>query len=170
MFDWDTHYDDVVGPAAGHEQAEPAEDTRALLRRWALELRSLVGHWAMAGIVALALGAIGSGAMMLPREAPARWLSAATQWSAGVLGLDDSARPAELLAYDQAQYDRFRRGIARFSDTDLLDYIRVTQHDLNGANPMAAYTHDALYLAQREVERRGLFRPHASLRDAFLRS
>ncbi|MCA0203747.1 hypothetical protein [Pararhodobacter sp.] len=170
MFDWDKHYDDVVAtaPVMVTPVAQPEPGSR--WTRWAGGARAFAGRWAMAGAVALCLGAAGFGALMVPPGAPGRWYSAAMGWSAVRLGLDDPTMPAELLAYDQAQYDNFRRGIARFSDAELLDFLRVTQRELNGRNVMAAYTQDALFLTQREIDRRGLIRPLSSLGDAMRRS
>jgi hypothetical protein len=172
MFDWDTHYDEVVADAT-EGKTDAAGDPAPERASWAQRARAFAGRWAMAAAVAVGMSAAGTGALLVPRDAPERWMAQASAWSTtllGAVGLDDSALPEGLLAYDQAQYDRFRRGIARFSDDELLDYARTTQRDLNGSNVMAAYTHDALFLTQREIERRGLNRPVASLRDAFERS
>lgn len=171
MFDWDKHYDDVVASApiaVAPVARQPEPGSR--LTRWAGGVKALAGRWAMAGAVALCLGAAGFGALLVPPEAPGRWYSAALGWSAARLGFDDPTMPAELLAYDQAQYDNFRRGITRFSNAELLDFLRVTQRELNGRNVMAAYTQDALFLTQREIDRRGLTRPVSSLGDAMRRS
>ncbi len=168
MFDWDSHYEDVVAATVLPEVTEAEAAPR--LKRWASRGRALAGRWAMAAAVAAGLFAAGTGVSMIPRDAPGAWLSAVSRQTMQVLGLDDSAMPAGLLAYDQAQFDRFRHGIAGFTDSELLDFARVTQRDLNGVNTMAAYTHDALLLTHLEIDRRGLHRPFSSLRDAFQRS
>lgn len=168
MFDWDSHYEDVVATTRIQDLTEA--DGTPRWRRWARQGRALAGRWTMAGAVALGMYAAGSGALTLRRETPAHLWDTISTPVLHVLGLDDSALPPGLLAYDQTQYDRFRHGIARFTDAELLDYARVTQRDLDGSNAMAAYTHDALLLAHREIDRRGLHRPLASLRDAFQRS
>ena len=168
MFDWDTQYEDVVTATAFPIVIET--DATPRLKRWVRRSRALAGRWVMAAAVAAGMFGAGTGALMVPRDAPEHWLASITELTMQVLGHDDSAMPSGLLAYDQAQFDRFRHGIAGFTDSELLDFARVTQRDLSGANVMAAYTHDALLLAHLEIDRRGLHRPLASLRDAFQRS
>lgn len=120
-----------------------------------------------AGVIAVAV-AVTSLALWAPDLARGIAIEAVTV-PFRVLGLDDSRMPPGLLVYDQAQPDRFRQGIVRFSDEELLEFARTTQHDLGAGGAMAAAAHDSLLLTRREIGRRGLPLPLTTLRDAFLR-
>jgi len=153
MFDWDADYEGVVQSRViaiqGNGDHKPARPSR---------------HRLIAGVVALAL-ALGTGAAVLvtlPAGPSIPGLAAMVRWPA-----QTPALPAGLHAYDHSQFLNFHRGIARFSDAELLSYARETERSLTGDNPMAAFTRDALFLAQREIDRRGLRRPLGSLRAAF---
>lgn len=169
MFDWDRDYDSVVERSAAESgiviHAEPAVSAPApgRVERLTSRLRGAAGRSLMAVAVVLGLGAAGSTALLL-QDAPSLYrLQAALAVPLQFLGLDDSAMPAELIAYDQTQYDNFRHGIARFSDTDLAAYARSAEATLAGDSALEAFTRDALFLTYREMERRGLVRPTASL-------
>lgn len=163
-FDWDADYDHLVRQrVVSSPRLRPAAAGR--VRRW----RPLS---ALAGFLAVAALALGAAALTPPEGRPAA-MAALAAWPAQVLGLARGpaaeAIPAGLLAYDDTQYGHFRRGIARFSDADLLEYVRSTERLMTGGSPLAPFARDALYLAQAEIDRRGLRRPVASLRDHFTR-
>jgi hypothetical protein len=87
-----------------------------------------------------------------------------------IFGVDFGEPPAELVAYGPEQFRNFMLGIADFSDADLLDYAAVTARDIGGhADPATPFMLDVLFLTHREIERRGLRRPTASLRIDALR-
>ena len=164
MFNWDADYDDLVKDravliaATADLQPEAAGAAPSLRERAASlvsHLQGFAGKWAMAGAVALMLGALGTTAAFVPRAGGDVSLASFTDWSLGILGLAEPM-PEGLLAYEQPQFDNFRRGIARFSDAELIDYLRAAQRDLDAGSPTADFTRDALFLAHREVERRGL--------------
>ena len=152
MFDWDQDFDEVtqtrklVLPVA----EKPRETSR--LRKLSLRL---------AVPLALVL-AIGGGAVATPGLSSASLTSTSlTGWIPGFA----VTMPAGLRAYDQGQFDAFRRGIAGFTDAELLEFERVTLAGHHGPDGLLAdYTHDALLLTHQEIEHRGLARPVASLR------
>lgn len=155
MFDWDLDYDSLVTRNAS--ALRPAESATPRARK--------TGRRLLIGVAAILLTFL-SAAFVSPQLALgiAELVSAG---STGVTGLAETTMPAGLLAYDQQQYDRARRGLARFTDDELLDLAGTTQRMLDGENPMGAYTHDMLFLTWREIEQRGLLPPVPSLRDAF---
>jgi len=101
MFDWDSHYEDVVAATVLPEVTKAEATPR--LKHWASRGRALAGRWAMAAAVAAGLFAAATGVSMIPRDAPGEWLASASRQTMQVLGLDDSAMPAGLLAYDRAR-------------------------------------------------------------------
>lgn len=71
--------------------------------------------------------------------------------------------PQGLIVYGEEQYLNFRRGIVRFSDSDLLEYAATTARDMGAPGDlMTPFLLDALFLTYYEIERRGLSRPLAS--------
>lgn len=131
-FDWDADYDHLVRQrVVSSPRLRPAAAGR--VRRW----RPLS---ALAGFLAVAALALGAAALTPPEGRPAA-MAALAAWPAQVLGLARGpaaeAIPAGLLAYDGTQYGHFRRGIARFSDADLLEYVRSTERLMTGGSPLA---------------------------------
>ena len=154
MFDWDLDYDCIVKrQGAGTFLAEPA--TRSDRKSG---LRLFIAAFAILLTVVTA-------AFMYPNLAQGV-IDVVSTSSVSSAAFTETTMPAGLLAYDQQQYDRARRGLARFSDDELLDFAGATQATLDGGNPMGAYTHDVLFVTWREIERRGLLPPVPSLRDA----
>ncbi|MFN4099883.1 MAG: hypothetical protein ACK4GT_08905, partial [Pararhodobacter sp.] len=142
MFDWDTDYEGVVESRVlcVHERAAPA--TASLRQRLTGGLGGLAGRCVMAGVVALGLA--GAALVTVP-GAPVPVFAMLVSWPAQA-----PAMPDGLHAYDHSQFINFHRGIARFSDADLLNYARETERTLAGDNPMAAFTRDALFLTHGE--------------------
>ena len=171
MFNWDSDYDDLVEDRSDLLRRETPSPTKAgiapgsSLRDRAASVvanfRGFAGKWAMAGAVAVMLGALGTTAVFVPRDGGPS-VAAFAEWSLALVGLGGQM-PEGLLAYEQAQFDNFRRGISGFTDADLFDYLRANQRDLEAGSPTSDFTRDALFLAHREVERRGLPMPVASL-------
>lgn len=153
MFDWDLDYDSLVMRNASALRLADAEAPRA--RRTGRRL--LVG-------MATVLLTVAAVAFVSPNLALGI-AELVTARSTGVTGMTETAMPAGLLAYDRQQYDRARRGLARFTDDELLDFAGATQRILDGDNPMGAYTHDVLLLTWQEIERRDLLPPVPSLAD-----
>ena len=155
MFDWDSDYESVIDgqPDALAEllpAAVLAAPTPSILSR----LRGVAGRSLMGVAVVAGLAVAGSVQMQGgPVLQEMRTLMALPMQ---MLGWDDSVMPEGLLAYDQAQYDNFRYGIAGFSDSELLAYARETQAMVAGDGLLAAYSRDALLLTYREMNRRGL--------------
>ena len=160
MFNWDDDYDSLVT-----ERTVPLRDLAGTLsarKPLSLRARDAARRVALPGVIALALAAMAAAVQILPAPNGGTLLDAVAQLPARVLGTVDAAMPEALQAYDQSQYDHFRRGIVQFSDADLLDFARSTQASLIGTDDgMGAFLMDALYLAEREIDRRGLPRPLA---------
>lgn len=154
MFDWDQDFDAVVTPTAialGAGATRPGAGA-PLRRRLAAWLRG--GRMRLALPVSVLL-AIGIGL------APGVSSGVTSAWTRAF----EARMPEGLRVYDQGQFAAFRRGIARFSDAELLDYERTTLrgHGVAGAL-LADFSHDVLVLIHQEIQRRGLSRPVSSLR------
>ena len=154
MFDWDQDFDAVVAPSA------IAVGSGATLVKTGVSLGQRVVAWLRGGRGRLALPlvvilAVGVGlASGLSSGVTAAWAM-----------VFEVRMPEGLRVYDQGQFAAFRRGIARFSDAELLDYERTTLrgHGVAGAL-LADFSHDVLVLIHQEIQRRGLSRPVSSLR------
>ncbi len=154
MFDWDEDYESLVAPVGVTVAA--LAPRRSVIDALGDGARRL----ALAALVALALGVAGAAALIGPADIRAQVASLGWMWGT------QAAMPAALLHYEQSQFDNFRRGIAGFSDADLLGYANSLQRDLHSAGGlMTGFTRDALYLAQMEIDRRGLQRPVVLLRS-----
>ncbi len=157
MFDWDRDFEAVV-----QRQLDGVTPTAAPTRQ-----RPLIRR----GVAALGVAVIGIA--MLTASLPIAPGRAATMAMAIVWPGFTAADPMpdDLLAYERAQFDSFRRGIARFSDADLIGFAEVTQRSFGDAtDPMTAYSVDAVSLALHEIERRGLSRPAGNAAFEALRS
>lgn len=169
MFNWDEDYETLVTTSTVVLRDIPADAPQAT--PWLTRVRDIARRAMMPALVALGLTAVAAGVQFVPSFNNGAALSSLTQWSSLVFGDGDVVMPDALHTYDQSQYDRFRHGIAGFSDADLLDYARTTQASLIGAGDvMGGFLMDALYLAEREIDRRGLPRPMASLAAVLHRS
>lgn len=157
MFDWDTDFDAVVEERRIAPVTSRATETRGVLRcaltRWAAPL-AVVAGLALAGSL-----------VMGPQTAVGRFASASVGHAQALLfGAPVEEPPAELIAYGPEQFHNFMRGIAAFSDADLLTFASSTQQSLGDhANPATAFQLDVLFLTYREIERRGMARPVAWL-------
>ena len=154
MFDWDQDIDDLTAQRSVARPVAPvaAPPGRGRIRRALVTL----------GLPLVVVGAL----FAAPGLAPARSDPAMASFGLSRLSMD-TALPDGLLSYDQAQYDNFRRGIQRFSDSELLAFAAATRRDQ--ANPrltLASWDLDALRLADLEIARRGLVAraPVATLR------
>lgn len=147
MFDWDRDHGDLIMARA----CAPAPSAPA--RRWQW-LPDSVGSAAVAVVLACALWlwpSASSDARLNPTLAafglPADMLTAPPA----------TALPAGLIVYGAEEAERFRLGLSRFADRDLLVYADETRRmlaDLTG--PLAPFLADALLLAEAELTRRGL--------------
>lgn len=144
MFDWDQDFDEVVTRHSlpGVQAAHPVAQPTGRIRRALLAL----------GVPAIAMAAL----LAAPSFAPADTRATFAAFGFSRLAMDPGM-PEGLLSYDQAQYDNFRHGIARFSDSELLAFAAATRRDQ--ANPRltpADWDLDALRLTDLEIVRRGL--------------
>ena len=160
MFNWDDDYETLVAEKKVILRSVPATDATRQSKRE--RVRDFARRAALPGVVAVALAAVAAGVQFLPASNNGTVFASIAQLPALVFGGGDAVMPEALQAYDQSQYDHFRRGIVGFSDADLLEYARSTQASLHGADAvMGGFLMDALFLAEREIDRRGLPRPLA---------
>lgn len=180
MFDWDRDVEELsvtrALPRLDEAFAEPEKSRRELRRearadrRAQAPARRSLMNWLAPGMFVLGLMGVGFGAVQsgaVPGMPSAADLSARlgiAHIAEAVFGIAPEM-PAELLAYDRAQFDNFRRGIANFSDAELLEYARATEADLARVRGVQSdYVLDALLLTSHEIERRGLSSPTLSAR------
>lgn len=135
MFDWDRDYGAVVAPRAA---AAPARQ---------------------GGFQPLLAGLLAAALWLWPSAShDARFDPALAVFGQPLAGLmAPAALPPGLIAYGPGEAERFRTGLGRFADRDLLAYADETRRmllDLDG--PVAPFLADALLLAEAEAARRGL--------------
>jgi hypothetical protein len=155
MFDWDKDFESVIAGAKIDIAPTSAERTgviRAFTARWLAPTAVVVGL-ILAGQSVFRLD-------LVPSSSSAVTLSSAGGLRAALFQANPDERPAELLIYEDAQYESFMRGIVEFSDADLLEYAATTARELGRDDDvMTPYLLDVLWLTNRQIERRGLSRP-----------
>ncbi|MCB1397236.1 MAG: hypothetical protein H6898_02920 [Rhodobacter sp.] len=164
MFDWDSDYEGVVETKVLARAGETGNGfIRGILTRWVAPLAVVAG---------LSL----AGSLTVGTET-GRFLSASLgQAGAFLFGTRIEEPPADLIAYGPEQFHNFMRGVAGFSNEDLLTFAAVTQRGLGDlSNPSTPFMLDVLFLTYREIERRGMARPVAWMavqeaRDSYLQT
>jgi hypothetical protein len=147
MFDWDRDQAEVVAPRSLPPPPAPPPPAP---RAWQ-------GQW-LAPLVAPALGAMVWFTVFQTDEAPRVAVSAAAFGGAPA----PVAAPADLLlvAYDAAAEARFRSGLGRFGDDDLIRFAQALHRDLGDlTGPLTPDLLDALALAEATMAARGLSVP-----------
>lgn len=160
MFDWDRDYDNLVAAAATRDKgaranpdAPPPWAARPPLR---MPMRVL---WSLAASALVLVAALMVAGQVRPAPGPETALApdpeaAQLDTDAPAAQAQPAASPAPvaLLAYRPADAARFRRGLGRFSDDDLLIYAQQTRHMLaNPDDPLAPFLADALALTEAET-------------------
>jgi len=153
MFDWDNDVDSLTRRNVAPLAEPTVEKTGAL--------RSLASRWLAPVAVVIGLAAAGQSVFdldLLPTNQAVSLSSAGGLRAALFQTVEDTA-PVELIIYQDMQYASFMRGIVQFKDADLLSYASATARELEtGDDLMVPYQLDALWLTNREIERRGLTR------------
>lgn len=167
MFNWDDDVSDLyetrsVGMPPAAEQPERVS-RGGLLRTAAL-------RWVAPA--ALVAGMLSAGITLFDPGFESARAARASFGSIGTLlfGVEIGEPPAELVAYGPQQFQNFMLSVAAFSDNDLLEYATTTARDLGDyADPATPFMLDVLFLTHREIERRGLRSPTASLQHEAMR-
>lgn len=154
MFDWDRDQESIMtSPMITHAAPIVAQSggIRTVATRWLAPVAVVFGL-ALAGQSVFQLDLAPSGATAS--------FAASGGLRAALFQAVEDVMPAELLIYEEAQYAGFMRGIARYTDAELLEYAAATARDLTlNDTLMTPYLLDALWLINRQIERRGLSRP-----------
>lgn len=148
MFDWDRDFEEVTAARCLANRAAStaiAAPNRGRIRRALMTV----------GLPLVMVGALFTAPTFAPASSDAVF---------GAFGLShltlEPAMPTGLLSYDQAQFDNFRQGIARFTDSELLAHAAASRRDaVNPRLTMADWDLDALRLTELEIARRGLRMP-----------
>lgn len=152
MFDWDRDHGDEVAPRSLPPPPLPVPPAGAgpeAPRGWQ-------GQW-LGPVMAPVLGLVAWFAVFAPDEAVRVPVSAAAFGTAQAARVPAPAAPVQLVAQDAATAARFRAGLARFGDDDLVRFALALHRDLGALDgPLVPELLDALALTGAALAARGL--------------